>query len=115
METETCNKKELHEELNNIVADHVNKIFWKLMGWAGIPIALSLISIGALYLKVDINTDKLNDPTERFTQTEGDALKEHSNLRDDALQRNIDQNQEVVIKRLDEIINDVKYIRNNQR
>jgi antitoxin component of MazEF toxin-antitoxin module len=101
----------IEKQIKNTVKIELNNVFWRVIGYIGIPLIFALVSVGALYLQVENNTSILNDPTNRFTQEEGDAEKQARETADETLQRQIDNNQASVIKTLDEMKVDIRYIR----
>lgn len=99
--------------MTEIVNRELTRAFWKLLAWGGIPLLASMLSIGALYLQTNTNTEQLNNPNDRFTQSEGDAERKARETADENLQRQIDNNQASVIKTLDEMKVDIRFIRDN--
>lgn len=99
------------KRFTEIVNKELTRAFWKLFAWGGIPLVVSLLSVGALSFQVNRNTEQLNNPNDRFTQAEGDAERKARETADENLQRQIDNNQASVIKTLDEIKVDIRYVR----
>lgn len=110
---QTLKEHEKNEDklVTEIVGREITKAFWKVLAWGGVPIIISLLSIGALYVQVERNTRQLDDDDDRFTQSEGDAEREARMSADKDLQRQIDSNQASVIKILDDMKIDIRYIR----
>lgn len=110
---EALNLQEEHIDgrIEDVVKIELNNVFWKLIGYIGIPLVIALLSIGGLYLQVNNNTGALNNPSNRYTQEEGDAEREARETADANLQRQVDNNQASVIRVLDEMKIDIRYIR----